>query len=98
MSDRARLGAVSRWLAGVGSPLPPQLMLAARNPTAKEREMHSLIQIDLARALVVEKPKEVSERQALRETRRLRWPQRRLRLRASWRTAAFRPKHAAEIL
>ena len=61
--------------------------------------MHSLIPIDLARALAVEKRKAISEQQALRETRRLRWPQRRLRLRASSRPAsAFRPKHAAEML
>jgi hypothetical protein len=60
--------------------------------------MHSLIQIDLARALAVEKPKSISERQALRETRRFRWPRPRLRLRASWRpSSAFRPKSAPEI-
>ena len=59
--------------------------------------MHSLIQIDLARALTVERPKAIFERQAMRETRGLRWLRRRLR--ASWRPAsAFRPKHPAEIL
>jgi hypothetical protein len=61
--------------------------------------MHSLIQIGLSRALTVEKPKAISERQTLRETRGLRWLRRRLRLRASWRPAtAFRPKRPAETL
>jgi hypothetical protein len=61
--------------------------------------MHSLIQIDLARALTVEKPTAISEGQALRETRAARLARRRRRLRASWRPAsAFRLKHPAETL
>lgn len=61
--------------------------------------MHSLIQIDLARALTLEQPTAISEGQTLRQTRRSRLARRRRRLRASWRPAsAFRLKRPAETL